>query len=237
MKTKNRYKILRFKRLASTNDYAKEKKPFGKNLLIIADMQLGGRGTKGRGFSSTRGGVYLTALTFYQNFPSNKAFEIMQNTALAVCETLAEFGLTPKIKWPNDIFVGGRKICGILIENTFLGEQVANSIVGVGLNVNNELPAELEEIATTIKKEKGKKISLPKVRRLLIKKLCNNNNAQDIAEKYVKYLGWLGEEAFLLVGDQKIKGRLITVDETGALIAETKVGVQKFSSAEVSLRF
>ena len=236
MNKKNKHKIVRFRRLASTNDYAKEKKKFGKNLLIIAGAQPCGRGTKGRSFSSEKGGVYLTALTFYKNFPSSMAFTVMQKTAVAVCETLVRFGLTPKIKWPNDIFVDEKKICGILIENTFSGGEVADSIVGVGLNVNNVLPDELREIATTIKKETGKKVCLSKVRRYLIKNLLAEKDVETVAKKYAQYLGWLGQEAVLLVGDEKINARLLSVDETGALVAKTSSGVQKFSSAEVSLR-
>ena len=227
-----RYKIERFASIASTNDYAKAKRRERQNLLIIAREQSGGRGTKGRSFSSSAGGLYFTVLTFYENYSIQEAFKIMQNTAAAVCETLAEFGLFPKIKWPNDIFVNGKKNCGILIENTLSGGCVSSSVVGGGLNINNPLPKELDEIATTMARETGKKITVEEVEKTLFEKLFNGFSG----EKYINYLGWLGEEVVLLVGEEKRKAKLLGVDEAGALIAETEKGVEKFASAEVSLR-
>ena len=62
--------------------------------------------------------------------------------------------LKPKIKWANDVFVANKKICGILIENIFSGNKISSSLIGVGLNVNNDLPEELNEIATTMRLQK-----------------------------------------------------------------------------------
>ncbi len=226
------YKIERFASMASTNDYAKEKRGERQNLLIIAGEQTGGRGTKGRSFSSSLGGLYFTALTFYENFSFQEAFKIMQNAAAAVCETLVAFGLSPKIKWPNDIFVNGKKICGILIENTLSNGKISSSVVGVGLNINNALPEELDEIATTMKRETGKEITVSEVEKTLFEKLFDSGTA----ERYPSYLGWIGEEVILLVGEEKRKAKMLGVDEAGALLAETEKGVEKFASAEVSLR-
>ncbi|MBQ8322695.1 MAG: biotin--[Clostridia bacterium] len=231
MKEKNGYTIERFESIASTNDYAKARRGEKRDLIVIARSQTGGRGTKGRSFSSAEGGLYLTALTFYENFPAERAFTIMQNAAAAVCETLVGFGLAPKIKWPNDIYVNGKKICGILIENTFSGGNVASSIVGIGLNIRNELPEELADIATTVRAE-GKDVSVAAAEEALIGKLCEKATAK----KYGGYLGWLGEETTLLVGEEKRRAKLLGVDAAGALIAETEKGVETFASAEVSLR-
>ena len=63
-------RIVRFEEISSTNDYVKEQKKYGENLIVIAKRQTGGRGTKGRSFSSNEGGVYLTKLVFYKNFPA-----------------------------------------------------------------------------------------------------------------------------------------------------------------------
>ena len=144
-------KIVRFEEISSTNDYVKEQKSLGENLIVIAKRQTGGKGTKGRSFSSNEGGVYLTKLVFYDNFPADKVFLVMARTAVAVCKTLESFSLKPVIKWANDVFVNGRKICGILIENSFSGKNISSSIIGVGLNVNNPLPEELSSIAISMR--------------------------------------------------------------------------------------
>ena len=103
----------RFDEIDSTNEYAKTKRQEGKDLIVTAKRQIGGRGTKGRSFSSEEGGVYLTKLSFYDNFPAKEAFKIMAQAAVAVCETLQYYGLQPKIKWVNDVYVNDKKICGI----------------------------------------------------------------------------------------------------------------------------
>ena len=232
MNTRESYCIERFEKISSTNDYAKEKRSEGKNLLVFASSQTGGRGTKGRSFSSDIGGLYFTALSFYENFPASQAFTIMQGVAAAVCKTLTHFGLQPKIKWPNDIFVNGKKICGILIENAFSGSEIRSSVVGVGLNICNELPAELTEIATTVSRETGKEICVAKVEEVFLDKLFEGTEKGE----YESYLGWLGEEVTLLIGDKKQRASLVGVDDAGALVVKTEKGVEKFASAEISVR-
>ena len=225
-------KIQRFESIASTNDYAKSKRSEGQNLLVIAASQTGGRGTKGRSFSSTKGGLYLSKLSFYENFPAKDAFKIMQTAAAAVCETLASFGLSPKIKWANDVFVNGKKICGILIENTFSGANIASSVVGIGLNVYNELPEELKNIATTMQKETGKTFPIEEVEKRLVAFLADENTYK----KYDGYLGWLGETVELMSGEERLFAKLLSVDETGGLWVETDGEKRRFTSAEISLK-
>lgn len=216
----------------STNEYAKAQRGLGENLLVVAQKQTGGKGTKGRSFSSNKGGVYLSLLTFYQEFPALNAFQIMQGAAAAVCETLAFFGVQPKIKWPNDVYVNGKKICGILIENALKGKYIASSVVGIGLNVWNELSDELLDIATTLFKETGKKIQVERVVETLVCFLREKN----IHEKYARYLGWLNEEVTLVIGGKQTRAKLLSVDETGGLWAEADGEKKRFVAAEVSLR-
>ena len=215
----------------STNEYAKGLRTLGENALVVAEKQTGGRGTKGRSFCSERGGVYLSLLTFYQKFPALNAFQIMQTAAAAVCETLVFFGLNPKIKWANDVYVNGKKICGILIENALQGKYIRSSVVGIGLNVYNKLPAQLCDIATTIFQETGKKMDVESVIEVLVRFL----GEKDIYQKYTRYLGWLNEEVTLVIGDKKEKAKLLSVDDTGGLWAEVDGEQKRFVTAEVSL--
>ena len=218
--------------VSSTNDYVKALRSDKQNRIVTARKQTGGRGTKGRSFSSEEGGVYLTKLDFYENYPAERAFEIMANAASAVCNTLVFFGLTPQIKWANDVFVNGRKICGILVENTFSGKNVASSIVGVGLNIYNELPQELAEIATSMRAETGKTFSVEEVEEKLIEELCRERSMQD----YLGYIGFLGREANLIFASGVQRGTLVAVDETGGLIVDFNGERTRVTAGEVSLR-
>lgn len=223
--------IIRFEELASTNDYLKTRLQEKKNLLVTAKRQTGGRGTKGRSFSSEPGGLYISFLRFYEDFPTEKAFEIMQKTAVAVCETLAFFGVAPVIKWPNDIYVDGKKICGILIENVFSGKRIASSIVGIGVNVCNVLPKELLPMATTLAKARGASITVEEVEEKLLYFL---ENAKE--EQYAKYLGFIGEEVVLTAGEERFLATVLGVDEKGLLSVSIEGKEKNFSSAEISIK-
>ena len=236
MNEKIEWKIIRFDCIPSTSDYAKSLRQNGENAVIIAAEQSGGRGTKGRSFSSEKGGVYLSALTFYKNFPACKAFQIMAGAATAVCKTLESFGLQPNVKWPNDIYVNDKKICGILIENTFSGSFVANSVVGIGLNVNNSLPKELAKIATTMREILGEETPVLKVEERLIENLGASFFKGFLMEEYTSRLGYLGVPATLLVGEETLVATPCGVTEKGELIALVGTEKKTFSAAEVSLR-
>lgn len=224
-------KRIKLQEINSTNNYAKERRSEGLSLIVTAQKQTGGRGTKGRSFVSNEGGVYLSTLRFYENFLAKDAFKIMSGAAVAVCETLRFYGLNPVIKWANDIFVGGKKICGILIENTLSGDKISSSVVGVGLNVNNVLPDELSEIATTVFLETGKTLSVEEVTKRLIEELFKERTI----DEYRSYLGFMDEVVTLILGDKSIPATLLSVDDGGRLVAEINGEIRTFSSAEVSV--
>ena len=221
-----------FEEVPSTNDYAKQKRGEGRPLIVTAERQSKGRGTKGRSFVSNQGGVYLSLLRFYQDFPAKEGFKIMANAATAVCETLRFYGLNPVIKWANDVFVGNQKICGILIENTFAGGFVQSSVVGVGLNVNGAFDGELAEIATSMQAQTGKAFSVEEVRERLITELLKDRDVKE----YLAYVGYMGREATLIFGEERVRGKLLFVDEKGGLHVEIAGEEKRLVSAEVSLR-
>ena len=231
MNEKNQYKRLHFDHLPSTQDCAKEKRADGENLVVTASNQTGGKGTKGRSFSSRKGGVYLSRLTFYEDLPVKSAFKIMIGAAVAVCETLRFYGLKPLIKWPNDIWVDDKKICGILIENVLSGDKVRSSVVGIGLNVSNDLPEELKEIATTMALH-GVAPAVEEVTERLLAELCKERTM----EEYRAYIGYMGREVILLLGDKRIPGTLVCVDDEGGLLVKVDGEIRRFTAAEVSIR-
>ena len=225
-------KWIKFDEIPSTNDYVKSIRDGGEDVIVTAKRQTGGRGTKGRSVSSEEGGVYLSTLRFYKDFLAKDAFKIMSGAAVAVCETLRFFGLTPVIKWSNDIYVNGKKICGILIENTLSGKNISSSIVGVGLNVNTLFCGELSDIATSMLLERGKSFSVEEVTKKLTEELFKERTM----EEYRAYLGFMGERVTLILGDERVPATLLFVDDEGRLTAEINGERRVFSSAEVSVR-
>ena len=228
----NKAKRLHFDTLPSTQDYAKEQRVGGVDLVVTATCQTGGKGTKGRSFSSQTGGVYLSKLTFYEDLPVRPAFKIMIGAAVAVCETLHSYGLKPLIKWPNDIWVNDKKICGILIENVLAGDRVRSSVVGIGLNVCNALPEDLTEIATTMELAMEE---IPIVEEVTCRLLAELDKGRSI-EDYRAYLGYMGREVTLIFGDERVPGRLLFVDDEGGLQVEMDGKTRRFTAAEVSIR-
>lgn len=231
MNGKYEMKIVRFEEISSTNDYVKEQKKHGENLIVIAKRQTGGKGTKGRSFSSNEGGVYLTKLVFYKNFPAEKVFLVMARTAVAVCKTLESFGLNPVIKWANDVFVNGRKICGILIENSFSGKEISSSIIGVGLNVNNPLPEELSNIAISMREVMGERQDFDLVEQRLIENL---NQPYEMSE-YRSRVGYLNKEVTLIEGENSVRAIPLSVGDDGALTVSVDGVIRKVFAGEVSL--
>lgn len=232
MNEKKTFLIEYFDEIESTNLYLREKRKEGVNRIVVARRQTGGRGTKGRSFCSDEGGVYLSALIFYDAFAASQAFTVMASAATAVCETLVHFGLSPVIKWANDVYVNDKKICGILIENVFSGSRIVSSIVGIGLNVVNSLPNDLRKIATTMYEASEKCFSVQEVTNVLIEKMQKTHTM----EEYLSFIGYMGCSAELLLGDERVPATLLSVDETGGLWAEIDGIKRRLTDAEVSVR-
>lgn len=224
-------KIIELEEIDSTNDFCK-RFPMEESLIVTAKRQTGGRGTKGRSFVSDEGGLYVSVMNTFKNFKFENTFSIMINSCVAVCETLKHFGIAPNIKWANDVLVNGKKICGTLIENRLCADNVCVSIVGIGLNVNNVLPRELSDIATTMRECRGRRLNLKSVRTQLIKNLQNGYTVED----YKAYVDWFGKDVYLDGGGAKVKATALDVDGGGNLICNVGGEIKKISNGEMSLR-
>ena len=143
----------------SSNDEARKAIDSLDNLSVVAvRCQTAGRG-QGANTWLTAPGENLTFSIVLKDLDilPNQQVAISQITALSVVKFLEQHGIDSKIKLPNDIYVGKRKICGILIENTLCAGKIKWSIVGIGINVNNEdFPCDLKDKATSIYIETGK---------------------------------------------------------------------------------
>ena len=213
----------------STNDYVKKYVSGKENVAVFSYEQTGGKGTKGRSFSSKKGGVYLSVLKFYNDFPAENAYRIIADTAVAVVKTLAAFGISATIKWPNDIFVGGKKICGILTESCVENKNISYCVTGIGLNVNNPLPDDLQSIATTAKDVLGKPL---RVETVLATLLYNLEKPQDFS-LYKEYSCVIGKKIIVTAfGRQPFTATALSVTEDGRLLLDSG---EVLTSAEIKL--
>ena len=118
----------------STNRWLKDHET---PMVVVADYQTAGRGCGTNTWESERGANLLFSMLIHPtNLPANRQFLVSMAIANSIAKVLSKYVKHVSIKWPNDIYVGDRKICGILIENRLQGSCIKDSIIGVGLNVN-----------------------------------------------------------------------------------------------------
>ncbi len=136
------YNILHFKTLSSTNDKVAElmAQGCGEGTVAVALKQLRGRGQQGAGWESEEGMNLTFSLALYPTFlPAEYMFYLSKAVSLGVTDYLKKENIDALIKWPNDIYVADSKIAGMLIEQSISGEYISQSVVGVGLNVNQKV--------------------------------------------------------------------------------------------------
>ena len=137
------FPIINLDETDSTNRYLAQlcdREPVSEYTTVRADYQTAGKGQRGNTWESERGKNLLFSFVLYPTFlEARRQFLLSQLTALAVKEALELWMDDIRIKWPNDIYWKEKKICGLLIENELSAEGIARSIIGIGLNVNQEI--------------------------------------------------------------------------------------------------
>lgn len=158
-------KVIQLSSVVSTNNYAAmliSNDNAVHGTVILADEQTVGRGQRGMKWQSESGSNLLMSIILkHDNLSVDRQFLLTQVASLSVVDLLRKIGLSAHIKWPNDIYVGDRKICGMLIENNLSGAVIRSSIVGIGLNVN-QFYFDLTT-ATSIKLEKGQSFPIQEI--------------------------------------------------------------------------
>ncbi len=225
------YTKYRFDCIPSTQDFLREKRTMGENAVAVARSQSGGKGTKGRSFESREGGLWLSILLFDEGVPAQDGFLMMARSAVAVCKTLESYGFEPKIKWANDVLIGGKKICGVLTENVCRGNFIASTLYGIGLNINNPLGEDLQDIATSLHEQTGAEYDLQEVEERLLAHFF----APFAFAEYVERLAFLGQEVVFCVGEEEFAATLVGVTERGELLLEKDGQEKRYAYGEISL--
>lgn len=145
------------KEVVSTNTEVKKIYPdLNKDFLFVAPRQVSGRGRLDRVFVSGYGGVYMTLCYKPKKLFVTDSLKLVLLTGLAVAKVLKKYTNNVAIKWPNDVFVNGKKICGILLESVVTENMTEAIFLGIGVNITNELPTELTSKVTSLKLENVK---------------------------------------------------------------------------------
>jgi len=220
---------------------ALRQRPAERGTVVLAEEQTAGRGRFGRAWVSPAGkNIYLTLL-LRPTVDQLRRLSII--TPLAVALAIEETtGLTPQIKWPNDVLLSGRKVSGILIETDFSGSEPRYALLGPGVNVNFEIdPAsEIAGIATSLKQELGADVSREAVLAALLNHLEALYTAPDpraVREAWKSRLETLGRDVTLTFRGESFPGHAEDVDDAGNLILRLPDGSHRtFEAGEVSLR-
>lgn len=239
--------ILYYDEIDSTNTKAKllgeEGAPTGT--LVVSDCQLSGKGRRGKSFDSPAGqSIYMTIL-LRPDIEPYKASMLTIITAMAVRNSLEEVcGIKGGIKWPNDIVVQGKKLCGILTEMSAELMQVNYVVVGIGINVNNDdMPQELSEVAVSAKMITGRKWKRSSIIARVMHwfgiyydRFMQTKDLSGIRDEYNSYLINYNDEIVVIKEKDSYSAIARGLAEDGELIIERDGHLEKIMSGEVSVR-
>lgn len=198
---------------------------------IVAHHQTAGRGQIGRSWHDEAGQNLLTSyLLRPSHLPLDQQYLLNLVVAVAVHHLLTDLGIDASIKWPNDIYVGNRKIAGLLVQCSLQGSNIQYAVVGIGLNVNQSTwPSNIPN-PTSIRHETGEHHDVLDLLPLLSRHLSatydllDRGNYTDLRAAYHRYLYRHNTWSTYTVDDRKTEGRLIKVDTEGRAVIEWRDG-------------
>lgn len=229
-----------FRSVASTNTEAKTAALRGMphGTIIAADEQTAGRGRFGKSFySPAETGLYMSVI-LKPDKPLSDCIFITMAAACAVAGSIEELcGIRTGIKWVNDIFCGGRKICGILTEamSDFESGMADTVIVGIGVNIlTKDFPEDISGTAGCLGKftERNRLCALTAARLL---DLFSSGDDSALIREYRERSIALGREVSYLRDGVKYSGKALEIDDSGCLVIETDSGRERLRSGEISI--
>ena len=234
--------------LESTNKTAKEMAVAGAahGTVIIADCQSAGKGRYARLFFSPSGGLYMSLILDPASLRFEHITSVTAFAAVSVCESIEAISeKVPMIKWVNDIFIDGKKVCGILTEavSDFESGSLGWIVLGIGINVNTpaeDFPRELRDAATSIypdAKSAGirNRLSAEIINRILGFEVCPDE--AELFKKYKNRLMMLGKDITVTQGKTAYKARAKDIDSAGHLIVEREGGeILTLSAGEIHIQ-
>lgn len=231
----------------STNTRAKQlaEEGHGTGTLVVADRQDAGRGRRGRSWEGPAGnGIYMT-LVLKPEINPNNASMLTLVAALAVSGAITTCtGVKAGIKWPNDIVMDGKKVCGILTEMSAQFDYVNHIVVGIGINVHNEsFPKEIEDVATSIYLQSGEHINRARLIEEILEQFeryyaiyLKTEDLSGLVNEYNSRLVNMQQKVRVLDPNEPYEGKAMGITGRGELIVDTWESRKLVSSGEVSVR-
>ena len=233
------------KETGSTNNYLKDllsnSKPVNEGAVIMAESQTAGRGQQQNRWHSEPFKNLTFSLLLKPSFlPLQQQFELTRAISLGVITALQQAtGANIQVKWPNDIYYGDKKLGGILIENIVQGSHIKHSVIGIGLNVNQDVFQPEVPNPTSVKQILHRDYDL----HALLSQICNHIEAwylklkagkfTEIRQLYLANLYWLNQEHDFMSDNQPLKGTIIDVRNNGLLVLSTKDGDKEFNLKQI----
>ncbi len=236
-------KIVHLESTGSTNRYLFELLKSGsarEEVVVIAGYQEYGKGQGDHGWHSNPGENLLMSMLLFPAFLSASCqFHLSRVASLALCDRLKGVGIDPMIKWPNDILAGGRKIAGILIENGITGSKLSHTIMGIGLNVNQDKFRDFPVPATSVVLEGQPRMDLTGVAERLLEAIGKRydqlkNGAEALLEReYLDHLFRLDRPGEFISDGVKFTGFIRGVNEYGELLVEREGKISSYGFQQI----
>jgi BirA family transcriptional regulator, biotin operon repressor / biotin---[acetyl-CoA-carboxylase] ligase len=227
------YKIIHLQEVNSTNTYLKEYLRTDKaeeGTVILADQQSKGRGRGQNSWFSEEGMSLTMSILIRPSLKSNHHFMLNEFLSLAMVDVLAAYGIFSKVKWPNDIYIADKKIAGLLIENVIIGDVISESVLGIGLNVNQQrFPADLQN-PVSMAQVMQRSAVLSEVRDKMLDCIARRyetlrtGNFNALHSEYSAHLYKRGEAISFTTAGQQMEGTLFNVFQSGELYVRLSNG-------------
>lgn len=239
-------KVIYYPRLTSTMDVARQaaRQGVAEGMVVVADEQTAGKGRIKRLWLSPKGSIALSIILYPSlSYLSYLPYLTMLASLAIVHSIEAVTGLKAQLKWPNDVLIGGKKVCGILIESDVRGNVVAYAIIGIGINVNFRLAnfPEILSTATSLADESGKDVSrVELIRRLLVETerlYLTLPDGEPIYQEWRDRLVTLGRKVQVKSGKTILEGIAQSVARDGSLLLRHSNGSStRIVAGDVTLR-
>ena len=239
--------VVHYKEVDSTNAEARRLSVEGaeSGLVVTAKKQTAGKGRRGRSWESPADENLYLSILLRPSLEPEKAPMLTLVMAYSVAKVLQREEIQVLIKWPNDLVLSGKKVCGILTEMNLSGTQIEDVIVGVGLNVNTmNFPVELEDKATSLRKETLRELERGELLQLILKefdkqyqRFLENQNLEFLQEDYNAMLINRGREVMVLEPGKEYLAKALGINKLGELLVRKEDGsTEEVFAGEVSVR-
>ena len=236
-------KFIKLNSVDSTNSYASDllsKEMITDETCIYTLFQTHGRGLGQNMWESEKEQNLLFSIVFFPNIKIEDHFNLNMMVALSICRYLNLKGVKAKIKWPNDIYVFDKKIAGILIENTFVGDLIRSSIIGVGLNINQDSFSQSVPNGISLKNITGIEYKIDEEIKVIANEISKVIGAmrclefEDIKKVYLGNMYRFNVESLFRSDGIEFLASIVDVKKDGYLVLNQSGNIKEFYFKEVS---